>query len=323
MKRILGLLAAFLFSSAALAQVAYVHEMRGQVMARTAMADRALAVGSTLEQGDSVVTGANGTAVLKFEDGQLMVLAENTSLRIERYNFNKQRVANSNAVFELARGGLRFVTGMIGSTRGENFQIKTSSATIGVRGTDGALYVDAVTQIVTAAVNAGALTMANAQGSAIVNTGSPLSAGRNSGPATAAMVGTVAATLNALAARTGLPVNTPVVVAASARAAAAQAQAADLAAKAQADPSLKSQADAAAAAAAAALAAAINAGQQAIQNAINAGGVLPPPPAPGSILPGTGTTPGTGTSGTGTTTTTSGSGSGSGGGGGGSSGTPQ
>jgi hypothetical protein len=321
MKRIAGFLAAFLFSATALAQVAYVHEMRGQVSALTGSTSRALAVGSTLEQGDSVATGANSTAVLKFEDGQLMVLAENTQLRIERYNFNKQRVASSNAVFELARGGLRFVTGMIGSTRSENFQIKTSSATIGVRGTDGSMYFDAVTQIVTAAVNAGALTVANSQGSGVVNVGGPLAAGRNAGPSAAALTGAVAATLNALAARTGLPVNTPIVVAASARAAAAQARATALAQAAAQNPALQAQADAAAAAAATALQAAIAAGQQAIQNAINAGGVLPPPPAPGSIL-GTGTSSGT-TTGTGTTGSTSGSGSGSGGGGGGETGTPQ
>lgn len=316
MFRIFGFVAALLFACSALAQVAYVHEMSGQVISRTVAGDRPLAVGSLLQQGDSVLTLSGSSAVIKFEDGQLMVMHERTEFRIAQYVYNKQNVSASSAIFDLVRGGLRFVTGVIGSTNRSSLQVRTATATIGIRGTDASVYFDAVTQAVTAAVNQGAVSL----GTASVNPGNPMSAAPGLPPSPATqLTPVVQAALNQLSARTGLPLNTPVVVAASARAAAAQAAAQDLAARAQQNPALKAQADQAAADAAAALAAAIAAGQQAVQDALKAGATLPPPPAPPSTPLGD-TSSGTST---GTTGTTSGSGSGSTGSGGGGSGTPQ
>ena len=313
-------LAAMVFTSSALARAGYVHDMTGTVTVRNgSQAPRPLKVGDLIAQGQTVSTAERSTAVIKFEDGQVMALHERTSFTIQQYNYNKQRVRESSAAFRLLQGGLRFITGVIGSTNRNALRISTATTTVGIRGTDGTLIVDPVTQIVTAAIAAGAVTMTTAQVTVEVGAGNFSSAGPNARPTapapTAQATGAVAQTLNSLASAQNIPINTPVVVEASARAAAAQAQAAELRAKAAAAPqdaALRQQAQEASAAAAAATGTAVAAAQQAYQAALQAGATPPAPPAPPPAAPqqpqGTGTAP--------TTTTSTPGSSGAGGGGG-------
>jgi hypothetical protein len=128
----------------------------------------------------------------------------------------KESVRESNAVFTLLQGGLRFITGVIGSTNRNNVRLTAGNATIGIRGTEGNLYVD-IARAVTAAVAAGEIALTTPQGTQNIG------AGETSGPVTAA----IQQVFNGLSAQL-LPINTPVVVAASAAAAAAAAEAARL-----------------------------------------------------------------------------------------------
>jgi hypothetical protein len=278
-----------------------------------------------VETGTIVSTGDRSTAVIKFEDGQIMALAERSSFRIVEYRYVKQRVSASNAVFALLRGGLRFVSGVIGSTNRNSFRVNAGSATIGIRGTDGSLTYDPVTQAVVAAVSAGALAMDTPQGPQTIGVGQFSSFTPGQAPTipapTAQATAAVQQVLSNLASQT-MPINTPVVVAASARAAAAQANAKQLAAQAAAQPSntgLQLAAQQAADQAQQALGAAITAAQDAYQSAIQGGAVPPAPPAPLPLDtdttgatgtdPGTSSTPtggaGAGGGGTGTGTTAS------------------
>ena len=304
----------------AFAQAAYVHDMSGTATAGTGTTQRALKIGDVVETGSVISTGEKSTAVIKFEDGQVMALAERSSFRIVDYRYNKQRVSQSSAVFSLLQGGLRFISGVIGSTNRNNFRMTAGTATIGIRGTDGTVTFDAITQAVTAAVNAGALEMATPQGTQNIGLGNFASARPGEAPSlpapTAQATAAVQQTLNNLAATQNLPVNTPVVVAASAQAAAAQAQARQLAAQAAAQPNnpvLQAAAQTAAQQAAQALATAVQSAQEAYQAAVQAGAVAPAPAAP-PPAPTSGTTTDTTTTTTTTTTTPTG-GAGAGGGG--------
>ena len=130
-----------LFSAASWAQViGYVHEIKGVVAMREAGKQPARAeVGSTFAQGTAFVTAANSEASIRFEDGQIVVLAPNTTFVATTYVFNKAKVADSNIALNLVRGGMRFVSGMIATTNREKFVIKTPTATAGVRGTEGTI----------------------------------------------------------------------------------------------------------------------------------------------------------------------------------------
>ncbi len=299
--RLLALLASALLALCAgnaFAQAAYVHEMTGTATAAIGTLQRALKTGDLVETGSVISTGEKSTAVIKFEDGQVMVLAEKSSFRIVDYKYNKQRVSQSSAVFSLLQGGLRFISGVIGATNRNSFRMNVGTATLGIRGTDGTVTYDSVTLAVTAAVNAGALAMETPQGNQTIGVGTFSSFTPGQSPTlpqpTAQATAAVQQVLNNLLVQ-GVPINTPVVVQASALAAVAQANAAQLAAQAAAQPGNAALQAAAADSAKQAqdlMATAIQAAQQAFDQAIKAGAEKPAPAATPPTLPSdpTGTT---------------------------------
>ncbi len=283
-------------SASAMAAIAYVHEMTGTLSGQQGTAPaRSLIIGAQLDAGVILTTGADSNAVIKFEDGQIIVLQPNTRFAVTSYNYNAQQVSQSTAAFNLIAGGMRFVTGLIGSSNRNGLRITAGTATIGIRGTDGSIVVDAVTAAVIAAVNAGAFSVTTPLGTTNVNPGQFVSASPTLPPTPPAPVAQLAAAIPAVAAQlaqsTGvpIPINTPVVVQAAAVAAVAQANSRTAAAAAAAAPTnvaLQQAAAAAAAQAATTLQAAVTAAQTVLTQALSQPGVVPPaPPAPPNAPP--------------------------------------
>jgi len=272
-------------SGAAFAQAGYVHEMTGTVNARLGAAPaRALAAGSLVNTGEIITTAAASTVVVKFEDGQVMTLAPNSSFAVREYTYNKQNISTSRAAFELLSGGLRFVSGVIGATNRNAFTLRAGTATIGIRGSDisailqpgGALFM---------AVFAGAAAMTTPQGVANIIAGNTSSAtpGQAPTPPAPSTAATAAVTqVLAVLATKVLPSALPVIVQASANAAAAQAQVAVIAAQAAANPTntqLQAQLKAAQTQASQLLATAATATANAMAAATAVGAATPAPPA--------------------------------------------
>ncbi len=287
-------------SHAFAAPVAYVHELTGKLQleyGRSAPQD--LKIGSTIEPGGILSTGDQSSAVVKFEDGQIMAMQPNSRFAVRQYDFVKTNVAKSSAVFELLRGGLRFVTGMIGATNKKAFKLTVGTATIGIRGSDGYAQFDPVTDAVTVAVLAGALAISNPLGTTGIGVGTfststPNAAPSRPSPLTQATPA-VKASLAAVASKT-LPINTPTVVQAAAKAAVAKA-AADAADLAVLAATTDAERQAARLAADQARTEADDALQAAIQEAIAVmdatvqnGGVVPEPAAPAGDEPTSGAT---------------------------------
>ncbi|OGA18455.1 MAG: hypothetical protein A3H32_19290 [Betaproteobacteria bacterium RIFCSPLOWO2_02_FULL_63_19] len=275
-------------ASAAFAASAYVHSLSGTLAARVGPGPAIpLKIGDTFDPGVTLVTGANSDAVVKFEDGQVITLAPNTQFAVREYNYNKRSVRESNVVFALLRGGLRFVTGVIGATNRNAFKLNVGTATIGVRGTDGVVTYDDIANIITAATNAGALQLQN-QGfltgvaSGQITSGSLTRGQTYASVAIAQATPDLTAAINSINAK-AIPINTPVVVAASARAAAAQEAARIAQAAADAPGATQAQLELAQRAAQLAQDALNTAIAEAV-NAFNAaqagGGQIPAPPAP-------------------------------------------
>jgi hypothetical protein len=121
----------------------------GSVTAATADGTRSLGNGAPVYVGDTLTVGPNSYANLLFNDGGRILLRPNSEFTIEAF----QRVATEEApaaaprpgakaaaspdraVFRLARGGFRAISGLIRGTT-ENYRVATPSATIGIRGTD-------------------------------------------------------------------------------------------------------------------------------------------------------------------------------------------
>ena len=124
--------------------------------------------GAVLESGDTVVTG-RGRAQLRFTDGSFVSLQPESSFQIEDYNYETKEQSNDRSVFNLFRGGLRTITGLIGKRSRGVYRVNTPVATIGIRGTaytmalqpDGALALECADGTIFAA-NDGGTTFFNA-----------------------------------------------------------------------------------------------------------------------------------------------------------------
>ena len=96
---------------------------------------RTLGKGLALSVGDRLTTSEGALAIVKLQDGTRMTLRSNSELVLQRYQF-KDSAADNSMILELLRGGLRAITGLISKTSPDAARIHTSTATIGIRGTD-------------------------------------------------------------------------------------------------------------------------------------------------------------------------------------------
>jgi hypothetical protein len=92
--------------------------------------------GAEVKQGDTVLTGGNGFVRMETTDGGEIVLRPNSEFKMERYNYNKDKPEEDGFVYDLVKGGLRTVTGLIGKRGNRDaYMGKTPTSTIGIRGT--------------------------------------------------------------------------------------------------------------------------------------------------------------------------------------------
>jgi hypothetical protein len=132
------LLALFWLPSLAMAavEVGKVLATRGEVTAMAADGQvRDLKRGLALFEGDTVNTGADSFARIRFSDGGSVHLRATTRFAIAEYVF-KQQGKKDVGRFDLVAGGFRAVTGAIGREDRSAYTVKTPVTTIGIRGTD-------------------------------------------------------------------------------------------------------------------------------------------------------------------------------------------
>jgi hypothetical protein len=96
---------------------------------------RPLAKGAQIEPGETIATN-NGRAQLRFTDGAYMSLQPQSEFRIDQYLYEGKEDGNEKTFLSLVKGGLRTITGFVGRTNKRNYQVTTSVATIGIRGTE-------------------------------------------------------------------------------------------------------------------------------------------------------------------------------------------
>lgn len=95
-----------------------------------------LAPQSKVETGDLLATAGDTYARVKFTDGGEVTLRPNTQLRIESFNFEQNQSGKDSAIFSLLKGGLRTITGLVGKRKSNSYEMRTATATIGIRGTN-------------------------------------------------------------------------------------------------------------------------------------------------------------------------------------------
>ncbi|MCE2950101.1 MAG: FecR domain-containing protein [bacterium] len=106
---------------------------------------RSAARGGAIVSGETVETGS-GRLHLRMVDGAYIALQPGTSLRFDEYRFAGTADGRESGVMSLLRGGMRTITGLVGRTNRDRYQLRTSVATIGIRGTEFAVsYGNSIT----------------------------------------------------------------------------------------------------------------------------------------------------------------------------------
>lgn len=108
---------------------------RGLVAKSVDGVSRDLKAGSAIFEGDTLVTRSNAYAILVFKDKSRVSLQANTVFRVDAMKFEEKKPKESTALFSLLRGGLRTITGLIGKLNPRKYSMRTTVATIGIRGT--------------------------------------------------------------------------------------------------------------------------------------------------------------------------------------------
>ena len=121
----------------AFAQVAgTVTQLSGPMMAKKADGKvKILSLRSEVEAGDTLVTEKNTYALVKFIDNSEITLKPSTTFVVEQFAYQAEQPENDRASFNLVKGGLRSLSGLLGKRSKEKFSLKTPAATIGIRGT--------------------------------------------------------------------------------------------------------------------------------------------------------------------------------------------
>jgi len=142
----------------------FIQSISGNVQASEGEgAPTAVSVAQRFKAGTTISTGADSRAVLRFDDGHRVVLYEHSELRIVRYRFDRDRPAQDSMRLQLAKGGLRSVTGLMGQRSREQVTLSLPQASVALKGTDfAAMLIDSAY----VSVLHGAVAVGNAAGSA-------------------------------------------------------------------------------------------------------------------------------------------------------------
>lgn len=104
--------------------------------------DGPAALGTQVQEGQMLSTGADGYIYVKTADNGLFILRPQTRARIVTYKIDEANPANTQVKFELISGTARSKSGDAVKHARQNFRFNTPVAAIGVRGTDFTVVTD-------------------------------------------------------------------------------------------------------------------------------------------------------------------------------------
>jgi len=132
-----------LFSAAvvpltAVAAIGEIFYTEGRVQVKRNAVQKDVGKGYALEVGDVVLTGASSQVRMRLQDDSYIALPDNSTFKIDEFSVSQsgRKRKPSSAVFSLLRGGLRTVSGLVGSWSKDTYKVNTPVVTMGIRGTE-------------------------------------------------------------------------------------------------------------------------------------------------------------------------------------------
>ncbi len=104
---------------------------------------RPLARGSEIFLGETISTGAESSTQLRLSDSSVLTLNADSEFSVNDYQFDGEGGAPDSVVMSMVRGSLRTISGTIGDGEDDTYQLNTPFASIGIRGTEYGVMVQA------------------------------------------------------------------------------------------------------------------------------------------------------------------------------------
>ncbi|MDP2847477.1 MAG: FecR domain-containing protein, partial [Humidesulfovibrio sp.] len=109
--------------------------IQGQVTAVGPEGARALSIGSPVFKGDTLATAKGSAGSIQFLDKTVLNVGEGSKVSLDQYVYDSAK-GSGQALFKMAQGTFRAVTGEIVKQNPESFKMQSPLATIGIRGTE-------------------------------------------------------------------------------------------------------------------------------------------------------------------------------------------
>lgn len=118
---------------------ALVFRLEGELSAAGTDVKRVLRVGDAVSVGELITAGPAAEGVLKTKDGGYIAIRPGAEFVAKQFVADGKTTDFS--LIDLSKGGLRIISGWIGSINRQGARVSTPTATIGIRGTDHEPYV--------------------------------------------------------------------------------------------------------------------------------------------------------------------------------------
>jgi len=125
--------------------------------------------GQRVIPGSEIVTGDGSRAHLRFSDGMVVILDENTKFRVADYKYDADDARSNGAYFDLTNGAVRIITGEIARRSPNAFALRTMHAAFSAQGTD---YMVAIVNPAYLSVVSGSVAVRNTGGAVLFSQGS-------------------------------------------------------------------------------------------------------------------------------------------------------
>ncbi|WP_339635386.1 FecR family protein [uncultured Sneathiella sp.] len=97
--------------------------------------DIPLEVGTVVQENDEINSKSDARVEITFNDGTKLLIGENARIGIDEYLYEPKNGIGT-AILSVLQGPFRFITGKISDMKTKRLEVKSSLATIGIRGTD-------------------------------------------------------------------------------------------------------------------------------------------------------------------------------------------